>query len=307
MVISKQNHGVSKSPLAFNIAVIILGLLVGGIGTLFLGVMYPTTTEFHFLTDEMNQARLGFAVYSTATTERIFLISGLIIIMGPAIASTILLAPLLLLVMKKQWSNIPPWKPVINYSLSAIFGAVFAIVTLIAVVFLFSFDTEYAPGYSESAFRTVNIGTTEEEVLRLLGEPLQVRETAPYIWWLYSDQAQPNFETDGYASGNYTRIWFNQAGLVERIFGQLTAGNSIFVGGGNNYLQLSDATIESLKGKTRPEIQELYGLPTSIYESKATKVLVYSRSPSSSNYMLRTIGIDAQEQVTHIQRKIYWD
>jgi hypothetical protein len=307
MVISKQNYGVSKGFFAFNIAVIILGLLVGGIGTLFLGVMYPTTTEFHFLTDEMNQARQGFAVYSTTTTERIFLTSGLIIILGPAIASTILLAPLLLLVMKKQWSNATPWKPVINYTLSAIFGAVFAIVTLIAVIFLFSFDTEYAPGYPESAFRTVKIGTPEEEVLRLLGEPLQVREAAPYIWWLYSDQAQPNFETDGHASGNYTRIWFNQAGLVERIFGQLTAGNSIFVGGGNNYLGLSDATIESLKGKTQPEIQELYGPPTSIHESRVTKVLVYSRSPSSSNYMLRTIGINPQGQATRIQHEIYWD
>jgi len=76
------------------------------------------------LTDEVNQARHGFAVYSTATTERIFLTSGLIVILGPAIASAILLAPLLLLVMKKQWSNAASWKPVINYTLSAIFGAV---------------------------------------------------------------------------------------------------------------------------------------------------------------------------------------
>jgi hypothetical protein len=40
---------------------------------------------------------------------------------------------------------------------------------------------------------------------------------------------------------------------------------------------------------------------------KASKLLRYSRSPSSSNYHLRMVGVDKDGKVAHIWRKIYWD
>jgi len=34
-------------------------------------------------------------------------------------------------------------------------------------------DTEYAPGYSDQAFRTIKVGMTTQEVLAILGPPLE--------------------------------------------------------------------------------------------------------------------------------------
>ena len=40
-------------------------------------------------------------------------------------------------------------------------------------------QTIYSPGYSEYKFRSVKVGVTEKEVLRILGEPLSRK---PHVW-----------------------------------------------------------------------------------------------------------------------------
>ena len=52
-------------------------------------------------------------------------------------------------------------------------------------------DTEFAPGYSEKVFRGIDVGTSEEDVLAMLGEPLRT-----YSWaeedgfvWVYCEAA----------------------------------------------------------------------------------------------------------------------
>jgi hypothetical protein len=96
-----------------------------------------------------------------------------------AVFNLIVLAPIsviclvwLLFIRKKKRARIATWREV--FGLSSVTGSVLVTVAFLAFIFLFTFDTEYAPGYSEEAFRAVEIGDSREEVLCLLGQPLRV-------------------------------------------------------------------------------------------------------------------------------------
>ncbi len=78
----------------------------------------------------------------------------------------------LLFIRKKKQAKIATWREAPG--LSSVIGSVLVTVAFLAFIFLFTFDTEYAPGYSEDAFRAVEIGDSSEEVLCLLGQPLRV-------------------------------------------------------------------------------------------------------------------------------------
>ena len=60
------------------------------------------------------------------------------------------------------------------FGLSVVVGSLLVTVAFLVFIFVFTFDTEYAPGYSETAFRSVRIGDSREEVLQVLGQPLRV-------------------------------------------------------------------------------------------------------------------------------------
>jgi hypothetical protein len=78
----------------------------------------------------------------------------------------------LLFVRKKTRSRIATWRKVFGFS--PVIGSVLVTLAFLVFMFFFTFDTEYAPGYSEEAFRVVQIGDSKEEILSLLGQPLRV-------------------------------------------------------------------------------------------------------------------------------------
>jgi len=61
-----------------------------------------------------------------------------------------------------------------KFGSSVALGALLVAVICMFIAYIFPFDTEYAPGYSAAAFRSVRIGDSKEEVITLLGEPLFV-------------------------------------------------------------------------------------------------------------------------------------
>lgn len=96
-----------------------------------------------------------------------------------AVFNLIVLAPIsatclvwLLFIRKKKQAKIATWREA--FGLSSVTGSVLVTAAFLAFIFLFTFDTEYAPGYSEEAFRAVEIGDSREKVLGLLGQPLRV-------------------------------------------------------------------------------------------------------------------------------------
>ncbi len=206
----------------------------------------------------------------------------------------------------------------------ALAGAAVLYVSPLAVlrhgVMFLSEDSEFAPGYSESAFRRVAAGDSEASVRAALGAPLSDFSAEPFIAWLYAPDPQPDFPATGQADPtvSYTVIRFGEDGRFAGGFGQIAHGSSggllgaqitLSYGDGVNSLALKNAEIERLKAeKATPEqIEARFGAPIARFESLAARWLQYSRSPGSKNYRLRLIGIDREGRVCSKRRELYWD
>ncbi|MBL8030968.1 MAG: hypothetical protein JNK33_01435 [Candidatus Doudnabacteria bacterium] len=77
--------------------------------------------------------------------------------------------------LRKIWTM----KSKLKYLAKVALFVVFVLVLLLSVLLVGSRiyahrHTEYAPGYSYRKFRQVQVGTSEQEVSRLLGQPLRV-------------------------------------------------------------------------------------------------------------------------------------
>jgi hypothetical protein len=188
------------------------------------------------------------------------------------------------------------------------------VVLLPAAFFLLCFDTQYAPGYSERAFKSIKIGETAERVLSRIGQPFSTNDTEPYVEWIYSGNRQPHFSDEGIGSGTNTIVTFKH-GLVDNINGQseesstsgLTSTVTISIGPGSGYLKLTADDVTRLKGATEDQIRKRFGPPTGLYEFKASHTWRYSRPSSKSNYYLRVVGFDDEGKVVHVWHSIYWD
>jgi hypothetical protein len=187
-------------------------------------------------------------------------------------------------------------------------GMVLFIFGLMAAWYFYTFDTQYAPGYSGRKFSAIKLGDSEQSVIASLGQPFSSQEVRPSVKWIYSADNQQNFPHSGEGAGTYTTIEFDTNGVVVSIDGMLqTASSSFSFGDGLNYLKLTTAQIEKLIGSRQKEIKKQFGQPVATYEDKSSKFLRYSKSPSSANYNLRIIGVDEKGRVVKIISKIYWD
>lgn len=188
-------------------------------------------------------------------------------------------------------------------------------------------DTEYAPGYAEKKFQAIKIGETIESVETKLGIPLNVKPATPYTLWLYAPTEYPEFSDHG-AYPSIDRacnvITFDGDGVFRQAHGQL-AGNVSQAKENGNVLVTSgqfslDGTSPGPLGITnemskrwkedkasRDEIRKRFGEPRAKYVTRATKWLVYSRSPSGGDYRKRMVGIDDKGRVCEKKSEFYWD
>ena len=80
-----------------------------------------------------------------------------------------------------------------------------------AVSFLAAIDdTEYSAGYSDRGFRQIKAGMTEQEVLALVGEPLDTLISAVGVGWRYTRSPQSH-------SYHMRQLMFRD-GRVSRVF-----------------------------------------------------------------------------------------
>ena len=182
-------------------------------------------------------------------------------------------------------------------------------------------DTQYAAGFSESAFREIRVGDSVASVQKRLGRPLKSVKVAPYSVWLYAPKKHPQFADSGRYPDmrySYTAVRFDKNGHFEKAFGQLnrtkTAGLvsvqvTASLGNGQNTLRLTDAQIQKLKQEkvTQAEFRKRLGGPSQKYTSDVVEWLEYSRSPGSNNYRIRKIGINGNGKVSKIRSELYWD
>jgi hypothetical protein len=80
-------------------------------------------------------------------------------------------------------------------------------------------------------------------------------------------------------------------------------------GSGANLLALTGADVDRLRatGATPTDIRARFGTPTATYRSEATRVLHFSRSPTSTHYHVRTVGLDQHGRVCWKRADIHWD
>ncbi len=174
--------------------------------------------------------------------------------------------------------------------------------------YLLDFDTEYAPGYSDKAFDSIAIGDSYETVLSKLGKPLSFSDNETYENWIYSVEQQSEYSKNGHGKGTFTTFTFDETGKVKAVSGQIAVSSfKTCYGDGQNYLKLTNDDINELCGKSKGEILKQFHSPAAVYNYKAAEVLTYSRSPSGSNYHLRSIGMDSAGKVVNIYKSFYWD
>jgi hypothetical protein len=187
-------------------------------------------------------------------------------------------------------------------------AAVSLIFGLIAAAYFKTFETQFAPGYSERKFNSIKIGDSESSVIARIGLPFRTNECEAYVEWIYSADKQPDYSETGVGEGTYTTIRFDDAGRAVSMVGmqQISARTGSF-GDGANYLKLTEDDFEKLKGSTQSEIQKKFGPPVAVHDSSSVRILRYSRSPKSSHCRLRLVGLDKDAKVVYISKRIYWD
>ncbi len=175
-------------------------------------------------------------------------------------------------------------------------------------------DTEYAAGYSEAAFDSIAMGESRAEVLRRLGPPLSTYVATPHTSWLYCGPNHPGFNENGGLSGTFSLFEFDMTGRVGKTLKQAQTdrsnsllGASITTTIGTVPLGGPAGSSDPWVGKTQAEVQASFGLPDHVRDNLATEVLIYSRSPSSTHYLWRRIGLDASGAVVEKQQFFWWD
>lgn len=186
-------------------------------------------------------------------------------------------------------------------------------------------DTEYASGYSEQKFQAIEIGDSIESVEERIGKPLNTVADKPYTAWLYAPDKHPGFAVNGeYPSIDRACnvITFDKDGRFSRAHGQgggktkKVGDDALLVLGELSFeriipgpLGLSNELVAKLKQTkaTTEDIRKRFGEPQAKHVSRVTKWLVYSRSPSSTHYRKRMIGIDQKGRVCEKKSEFYWD
>jgi hypothetical protein len=154
-------------------------------------------------------------------------------------------------------------------------GLIVAALTLVACD-----NATYAPGFSEDAFRKVQLGMSLAEVKALLGEPLESQESTPGEVWRYGEIAGP-------AQG--PRTWVFQL-----------AGNPVVVFGEDQLVQKSYEAPGVNPGLSMEEVHHLLGEPSARHVLKNALVLHYSSPGDSGRSEIRIIGIGRDNRVSQI-------
>ncbi|MBX7106232.1 MAG: hypothetical protein K1X57_19300 [Gemmataceae bacterium] len=149
-------------------------------------------------------------------------------------------------------------------------------------------STEYAPGYSESAFQSIREGMTKAEVEQRLGKPFEVRPSTPHVMRWYGPPGSRIHDDGGISppvGRDYSEIaivQFDEAGLV-------AAGS-----GGYH-------------GLSAKQVEEKLGRPLRVAGDPSVEVWHFSRTSNSGNHYRRWIGFDADGRVGKIISYYYWD
>lgn len=298
MVVNQQLNNQIQKVKQFNQILAMIGFICGGLSPLFLLIVGVETS----IAFGSGQPFGGFV----SGPNRLWW-ALLILISLSSFITTIFLSVGAITLVKIRWSLVGVGSTLKTVILSVSSATTIIVLGLVGLYGILTFDTEYTPAYTESGFDSIISGMSLTRVEQILGPPFEIYETKPYQLWVYSDQPQPDFTTDGSVYGTYTIIRFDETSLATTSYGQVwVKGHQIFENdGGGGYLNLPNDKV--VVGQSQADIIAAYGEPTEIYTFNATKILVYTRSPSNANYFQRQVLIGGDEAVVKTRQDIYWD
>jgi hypothetical protein len=155
----------------------------------------------------------------------------------------------------------------------------------LAAKWVASDSTVYAPSYSAARFRSVRIGMSREEVIRLLGQPLSVQPAPGYILWVYApSDGNPRPRGNGPTNPS-----------PETAFQADSAGKILSVAG--SYLDISN---DDLLGHQLAEVRERFGEPLSVYSAPERELYWYSKIDGVKGHYVRYVDISSLGTVSEI-------
>jgi SmpA / OmlA family len=140
------------------------------------------------------------------------------------------------------------------------------VAAFVAVIWLRSDSTIYAPGYSWSKFSSIRNGMTPEEVTRILGQPLSIEPFGGEIHWSYHglrDVPEPVASASGPISSPAS---------VEANFVADLSGKIIRV----HHFGASPKAEETV-GKSLDDVRKRYGAPPTAYTIPRQTMYWYSK------------------------------
>jgi hypothetical protein len=150
--------------------------------------------------------------------------------------------------------------------------------------------TEYAPGYSEQVFHSIRLGMSEEDVIRIMGQPLEDKSDSGYVNGYYGPASLKVTETGAVSGAECTYVRADAAGKIDA-----TAGS---------YLK---AGWNDLVGLDLIEMRRRYGEPVAIRPHKKWRYLAYSGSRVDGSSYIRRFWLDTSGRVTQIEAHWYQD
>jgi outer membrane protein assembly factor BamE (lipoprotein component of BamABCDE complex) len=156
----------------------------------------------------------------------------------------------------------------------------------LGIIWLIRDDTVYAPGYSEAKFKSIRLGISREEVIRLLGQPLSVDPARGYILWTYASDDFRNPRNQGNGPMVMPAQTFVQAD---------TAGNIVGVSG----VYLNIKKDEYLNHRLE-EVRAQFGDPLEIRTAPDRDLYWHSKLDRIKGHYVRFICISTEGKVCDI-------
>lgn len=148
--------------------------------------------------------------------------------------------------------------------------------------------TEYAPGFHEEKFQQIRIGDSEAHVIATLGLP-------------FCEHA---------ANPQSLRYYGPVGSFVDELGGIRVPQEADWSGvivGFDPQSRLATSGPAEVIGKSEADADLIIGVCIKSTNCRATRYLVYSRSPNSGNYHRRWVGLDAQGEVAELVSLYYVD
>ncbi len=150
--------------------------------------------------------------------------------------------------------------------------------------------TVYTTGYSEQRFQSIRPGMSEEEVIKLMGKPLEDKSDPGYVNWYYGPSTLNIAENGAVTGGEFTYVRASANGKIDA-----TAGG---------YLK---ATWDELVGLDLTEMRRRFGEPVATRPHRKWRYLAYSGTKVDGSYHIRRVWLDMAGQVTQIEAHWYQD